>query len=100
MYNKESDFQKKISNTIKDAKLFNTKIDDYIKETNKFLHSAPPKINQGEIRIMNEIHRLNKVKREKLKQEFDYQKGKKQYEKDMHDMMEKIIKMKEQNKLL
>lgn len=100
MYNKESDFQKKISNTIKDARIFNTKVDDYIKETNRFLDTSTPKINQSEIRIMNEIHRLNKVKREKIKQEFNYQKGKKQYEKDMHDIMEKIIKMKEQNKLL
>ena len=97
MISDHSQFQKNINKTIRDAKLFSKKVDEFIKKTDKYLYSSPPKINRGVIR---ELQRQDDIAVNKLKKDIEdqkYKNAKKKYENDLHDIMEKIIEMKKTN---
>ena len=89
-----SKFQKKIRKMIDDSKKFNAKIDDFIRDTERRVALPPPRINRGTIRLMEARDKRVKENKLKQKQEAAYISAKKQYEKDMHEIMEEIIEMK------
>ena len=91
----ESKFQKKINKMIADAKIFNEKIDNFIKKTDYERSLPPVRINQGTIRKMIEQEKIVKQKRIQIEKQRKYELAKKQYEIDLHDIMEKIICIKE-----
>ena len=92
---RESAFQKKIKKIINDAKKFNKQVDDYIRKTEYERTLPPPPIDRGFIRKMKEqeeIIKKNEIEKQKQK---NYELAKKQYENDLHEIMEKIISIKE-----
>lgn len=80
---------------INDAKRFNQKVDFFIKKTEYEQTLPPVRIDRGTIRKM--IERDKMIKNEKIRRENQkrYELAKQQYEKDLHNIMEKIIKMKQ-----
>lgn len=95
MYKKDSIFYKKIRKIILDAKKFNKKVDNYIITTNNFLQSSPRSINKGTIRKLIELEKnITKTQIEK-KNEKKYQLAKRVYENELHNIMEKIINIKD-----
>ena len=91
----ESKFQKKINKIIADAKIFNEKIDNFIKKTEYERTLSPVRVNKGIIRKMIEQEKIMKQKRIQIEKQRKYELAKKQYEKELHDIMEKIICIKE-----
>ena len=91
----ESKFQKKINKMIADAKIFNEKIDNFIKKTEYERTLPPVRVNKGIIRKIIEQEKTMKQKRIQIKKQRKYELAKKQYEKELHDIMEKIICIKE-----
>ena len=91
----DSKFQKKINKMIKDAKLFNEKVDYFIKKTEYERRLPPVRINRGIIRRMEERERIIKNNRIAAENQKKYEVAKTQYEKDLHDIMEKIFKLKQ-----
>ena len=92
---KRSKFQTKINKIINDAKRFNEKVDFFIKKTEYEQTLPPVRIDKGTIRKM--IERDKMIKNEKIRRENQrrYELAKQQYEKDLHNIMEEIIKMKQ-----
>ena len=92
---KRSKFQTKIYKIISDAKQFNEKIDFFIKKT-EYQQSLPPiRLNRGVMRKMIERDKIiqnQKVRRENQRR---YVLAKRQYEQDMHNIMEGLIQIKE-----
>ena len=95
MYKKDSNFTKKIRKIILDAKKFNKKVDDYIKNTNRYLESSPKNVNKGTIREMVELENIVIKQQIEKEKERKYQLAKQNYENDLHNIMEKIINIKE-----
>lgn len=95
MYKKDSKFTKKIRKIILDAKKFNKKVDDYIKNTNKYLESSPKHINKGTIREMVELDKIVIKQQIEKENKRKYQLAKRKYESDLHNIMEKLINIKE-----
>ena len=95
MYKKDSNFTKKIRKIILDAKKFNKKVDDYIKNTNRYLESSPKNVNKGTIREMVELEKIVIKQQIEKEKERKYQLAKQNYENDLHNIMEKIINIKE-----
>ena len=91
----ESKFQKKINKMIADAKIFNEKIDNFIKKTEYERTLPPVRVNKGIIRKIIEQEKTMKQKRIQIEKQRKYELAKKQYEKELHDIMEKIICIKE-----
>ena len=91
----ESKFQKKINKMIADAKIFNEKIDNFIKKTEYERTLPPVRVNKGIIRKMIEQEKIMKQKRIQIEKQRKYELAKKHYEKELHDIMEKIICIKE-----
>lgn len=90
----ESKFQKKINKMIKDAKLFNEKVDYFIKKTEYERKLPPVRVNKGIIRRMKERERIIKNNRIAAEKQKKYEMAKRQYETDLHNIMEKIFTMK------
>tara|TARA_S200000501_G_C20516267_1_gene609227 strand:- start:173 stop:484 length:312 start_codon:yes stop_codon:yes gene_type:complete len=90
----QSNFQKKIKKIINDSKRFNTKVDEFIKKTERHLSLPPVKVNKGVIRKLKEQDLINQEKRTAYQNELKYKQAKFTYEKNMHDIMEKIIEAK------
>ena len=91
----KSKFQIKINKIIRDAKQFNEKIDHFIKKT-EYEQSLPPiRLNRGVMRKMVECDK--KVKNERIRRENQkrYELAKQQYETELHNIMEKLIQIKE-----
>ena len=91
----ESKFQKKINKMITDAKRFNEKIDCFIKKTDYERSLPPVKVNMGIIRRMKERERKIQNSRIAAERQKKYEQAKTQYEKDLHNIMENIITMKQ-----
>ena len=90
----DSKFQKKINKMIKEAKLFNEKVDYFIKKTEYERMLPPFRVNKGIIRKMKEREQIIKNNRIAAEKQKKYELAKTQYEKDLHDIMEKIFKLK------
>ena len=95
MYKKDSKFTKKIRKIILDAQKFNKKVDDYIKNTNRYLESSPKNVNKGTIRKMVELENIVIKQQIEKEKERKYQLAKQNYENDLHNIMEKLINIKE-----
>ena len=92
---KKNENIKKIRRVINDAKKFNQKINDQIRKTDRYLESSSPTmVDRGTIRVLIEREKANKRQTIIKKNELNYQRAKRQYNKDLHDLMEKIISMK------
>ena len=92
---KESKFQKKIHKLINDAKQFNEKIDFFIKKTEYEMTLPPVKLNRGILRKMREQDKIIQNNRIQNKKQTDYELAKRQYENDLHNIMEMIISIKD-----
>jgi len=92
---KQSNFQKKIHKLINDAKQFNEKIDFFIKKTEYEMTLPPVKLNRGILRKMREQDEIIKNNRIQARNQQNYELAKRQYENDLHNIMEMIIKVKE-----
>jgi len=79
---------------IEDSKRFNKQVDFFINKIETERSLPPLRINRGEIRKMIESERIDKQNKIKLHDEEKYQKAKRIYEKEMHDIMEKLISIK------
>ena len=91
----QSKFQKRIQKVIEDAKKFNMKLDDFIRDTERKLELPPPKINRGIIRVMNADECKQKQLKIKKINEYNYMKAKQKYENDLHNIMEMLIAIKD-----
>jgi len=91
----QSKFKKNIYQVINDAKKFNTKIDNYIRKVDREMSLPPLRVNRGIIRKMEENDRKTEQLRIINENERKYLQAKKSYEREMHDIMEKIIKLKQ-----
>ena len=91
----DSEFQKKINKMIKDAKLFNEKVDYFIKKTEYERTLPPVRVNKGIIRRMKEREQIIKNNRIAAEKQKKYEMAKTQYEKELHDIMEKIFTIKQ-----
>ena len=92
---KQSKFQKKIHKLINDAKQFNEKVDFFIKKTEYERTLPPPRLNRGVMRKMIEYDKRIKNERIRRENQRQYELAKQQYEKDLHNIMEEIIKAKQ-----
>jgi len=92
---KQSKFQKKIHKLINDAKKFNEKIDFFIKKTEYEMTLPPVKLNRGILRKMREQDEIIQNNRIQARNQKNYEFAKRQYENDLHNIMEMIIKIKE-----
>jgi hypothetical protein len=90
----ESKFQKKIHKMIKDAKVFNQKIDYFIQKTEYERMLPPIRVNKEMIYRMKERERIIKNNRIAAEKQKKYEMAKRQYEMDLHNIMEKIFTMK------
>ena len=79
---------------IEDSKRFNKQVDFFINKIETERSLPPLRINRGEIRKMIENEKIHKQHKIRIENEKKYQEGKKQYERDMHDIMEKLINIK------
>mgnify|MGYP001171660643 CR=1 FL=1 len=91
----QSKFKKDIRKMINDAKKFNTKVDNFIRKVDREMTLPPPRINRGIIRQMEERDKKVEKSREHSKNYEKYLEAKKTYEREMHEIMEKIIKIKQ-----
>ena len=91
----QSKFKKDIRKMINDAKKFNTKVDNFIRKVDREMTLPPPRINRGIIRQMEERDKKVEKSREHSKNYKKYLEAKKTYEREMHEIMEKIIKIKQ-----
>ena len=92
---KKNENIKKIRRVINDAKKFNQKINDQIRKTDRYLESSSPTmVDRRAIRVLIEREKATKRQTMIKKNELNYQRAKRQYNKDLHDLMEKIISMK------
>ena len=92
---KQSKFQKKINKIINDAKQFNEKIDFFIKKTDYQMALPRVKLNRGILRKMREQDEIEKKNRIRARNQTNYELAKRQYEEDLHNIMEKLISIKE-----
>ena len=79
---------------IEDSKRFNKQIDFFINKIETERSLPPLRINRGEIRKMIENEKIHKQNKIRIENEKKNQQAKKQYEKDMHDIMEKLLNIK------
>ena len=79
---------------IEDSKRFNKQVDFFINKIETERSLPPLRINRGEIRKMIENEKIHKQNKIRIENEKKYQQAKKKYERDMHDIMEKLINIK------
>ena len=92
--NKRKKYKKKFKNMVRDARRFNSDIDYFITNTQKFRELPPVRINRGDIRRMTENDQRYASHKKRVYHEYQYQLAKKTYEKNIHNIMEEIIETK------